>query len=102
MNAVGFREAILIGTFLFISPAMEIIGIFSLGINEFFLYIKIKPKCNESTHCCTFIKGKIERSVVFYLLTQLLLQQKDNCNIFDWPLQSTHKLNAFTALLWDD
>ena len=36
MNAVGFREAILIGTFLFISPAMEIIGIFSLGINEFF------------------------------------------------------------------
>ena len=53
MNAVRFREAICISTFLFISPAMEIIGILSLGINEFFLFLKIKSKCNESTHCCT-------------------------------------------------
>jgi len=41
MNAVWFREAILIDAFLFISPAMETTGIFSLGINEFLLFIKI-------------------------------------------------------------
>ena len=99
MNAVRFREAILISTFLFISPAMEIIGIFSLGINEFFWFVKIKSKCNKSTHCCT-CKARLRGQQFLYLLTQLLLQQKDNCNI-DQPLQSTHELNAFTALLWD-